>query len=353
MLVSCMIEELKMRRHFLENNSISTIYFGGGTPSVLSQKELYDIFNAIGLNYAIEPDTEITMEANPDDITLEKLKIWRSCGINRLSIGVQTFNLRSLRFLNRSHDARQAKTGIKTAKEAGFKNISCDLMFGLPNSSPEEWHNDLREVIKLKIQHLSVYGLTIEDKTVFGRWLKKGRLPRQNDDSMAHEYEYAVKLLIDSGFDHYEVSSFSKPGYTSRHNSNYWRQIAYLGIGPGAHSLKMPNRYFNRRNNNYYIKSILNGVLPCNYEKLNAVQIINEHILTRIRTNIGISTEWINQQLNINFSQIKEPILEECFRNNLLFEEENLLKTTSKGMLLADELTLQLSIDEFQLNKIQ
>jgi oxygen-independent coproporphyrinogen III oxidase len=261
-LVECLKTELELQQGYLDGEVIETLYFGGGTPSMLSGDELGSLVQDVRKYFPTAADAEITLESNPDDLSISNLECFRSNGINRLSIGIQSFEDEVLRFLNRAHDSIDAKTAVARSREAGFKNISIDLIYAIPGQSEEAWIHTIKTAIELDPEHISAYNLTIEPQTVFGNWSKKGKLNSVVDDLAARQLEILIDLLSKSGYQHYEVSNFCKPGFESRHNSSYWQRKKYLGIGPSAHSYNKESRQYNVRNNHTYVKSLSSHVIP-------------------------------------------------------------------------------------------
>jgi oxygen-independent coproporphyrinogen-3 oxidase len=286
-LAEAISKEIRFQQHYLEGEQIKTIYIGGGTPSLLSLPELILILKTIKDTQPVIDNAEITLEANPDDLTPAKLGELLAAGINRLSIGIQSFHPSLLAFLNRAHDAPAAHASVRSAYEAGFKNISIDLMYAMPNETDRMWIEDIQQAISFQPEHISSYSLTIEAKTVFGKWSTSGKLKPVADETAARHMEILMHELGKNGYEHYEISNFARPGYYSQHNSNYWRQEHYLGIGPSAHSYDGISRQFNINNNHLYIKAIRENKLNFEREVLTRENKINEYILTTLRTSWG------------------------------------------------------------------
>ena len=273
-----MLKELEMRKGFLNNEPVETIYFGGGSPSLLPKQYLQQFINA-ALEIAPGPDKkEITLEANPDDMSLEKLQDWKDVGVNRLSVGIQSFRDEDLQWMNRAHNAMEALSCIQKAKEVGFSNISIDLIYGIPDQSIETWKENLDRAIEADIQHISAYCLTIEKNTVFGKWKEQKKISEAPDEKTEQEFFMLKDHLNKAGFEHYEISNFAKPNSLSQHNTNYWRRKPYLGIGPSAHSFNGDQRLWNVRNNQVYIRSLDQGKLPIETEDLSTQNMYNEMI---------------------------------------------------------------------------
>lgn len=343
-MVKALCKEIVLQKDYISTKEIKTIYFGGGTPSLLEEKELHKILDTIQTNFSVSADAEMTMEVNPDDLSIEKLDVLSQSGINRLSIGIQSFNDDFLKFFNRAHNAQMAKESIPKARSAGFENISVDLIFGIPNQSMGQFENDLEKIIALNTEHLSIYGLTLEEKTVFGKWLKAKKIQAIDEELAANQLELIINELPKAGFRQYEISNFSKPGYESKHNSNYWTHEHYLGIGPSAHSYNGISRQSNIANNAKYISSVSSGKIPFDLEKLNPSQKINEYILTRIRTLEGIPLDQLKTQFNFDLvDNFKTTI--KTFKDSGLIVVDSNLHLTQNGKLVADSITESFMID--------
>lgn len=340
-MVLAMAKEITLQKKFL-NAPLDSVYFGGGTPSLLNQELLDILIDALHANFSIHPTAEITLEANPDDLNNEKLVALRKSGINRLSIGIQSFDDVMLRYLNRAHDSKTAYACLHNAREAGFNNISLDLIYAIPGLSPDLWKETLQVALQFKPEHISSYGLTIENKTVFGNWMKKGKLLVVDDENAASQFEVLMDLLTGSGYDQYEISNFCMPGFYSRHNSSYWKQIPYLGIGPSAHSYDGTARFFNVRNNAQYVKSIGDGQVPFESELLTRENKINEYLLTGLRTRWGCNLEYLQKELGDDMITRSGPYLQQMFDQGLMLLDQKTIRLTQKGRLLADKITADL-----------
>ena len=343
-LVQSIVKEIKIQHDYLGGEIIRTIYFGGGTPSMLGVRELALTLEAIRTSQNVMDGAEITLEANPDDLSLQKLKELSALGINRLSIGIQSFHQDILTFLNRAHDASTAVTCIRHAREAGFNNISIDLIYGIPNETDAEWKEDIRQAIALQPDHLSCYSLTIEPKTVFGKWSASGKLKPADDETAAHHLEILMDELERAGFEHYEISNFSKPGFQSKHNSSYWKQEKYLGLGPSAHSYNGSSRQFNVRNNNLYIRSLKNDLIPFEKEDLSREDLINEFILTTLRTQWGTNLKKLKQDFGYDLWNKNTDYLSKILKGELAILKDDVLMLTRKGKLLADKISSDLFV---------
>ena len=329
------------------NDQIHTIYFGGGTPSLLSQEELRLLFATIHQNYEVCNEAEVTLEANPEDLSTENATGFLEAGINRLSIGIQTFENERLKWMNRAHDSTQSSTAVANAREAGFKNISLDLIYAVPEHGQQGWILDLEKTIALNPEHISLYGLTIEPETVFGKWERDQKLVEVPESDAADQYLQAIDLLKKSGFLHYEVSNFGKKGYHSRHNHSYWSGVPYLGFGPGAHSFDgKDQRRFNIRNNAKYIKGINENEAQYETESLSPTQRRNEQILTGLRTAKGIRISDFDYGRKDSFINDHHSFINEMQQKNLVTLDNGHLSLRSHCFLVADEIALRLFFPE-------
>ncbi len=337
-LVDWMLKEIELRKNYLSTTQLDTVYFGGGTPSVLERDELAKILDFIRTNFVLVDSAELTMEVNPDDITEEKLLDYKTLGINRLSIGIQTFDDAQLVFLNRAHTAAHAIQSVKEAKAVGFSNISIDLIYGIPSPNHTIWEKDLDIVLSLDVQHISSYCLTIEPKTVFGHRLAKKEMEAENEVYNADQFEILIDKLQEHNFEQYEVSNFSKAGYCSQHNSNYWHGEHYLGIGPGAHSYDGNSRQYNVSNNTLYIQSLKKNELPVTIEQLDSKTQANEYIMTKLRTKWGIDYKEIEKKYNLSTEKLQKIIKKHEKMGNLKCTN-SLVILTKKGLFIADKIT--------------
>lgn len=297
-LLAGLKKELENRASELDSEEITTIYLGGGTPSVLLIDEQKELLNTIRQNYKVSDDAEITMEANPDDLSQAILSALREIGYNRLSMGIQSFSEADLKLMNRRHGVMQAVQSVKWAKNAGFKNISIDLIYGLPNQTIEEWERNVRIAVELDVQHISAYNLTYHEGTVFYDQLKKGILKELPDELSLQQFELLIRILKEAGFEHYEISNFCKPGLYSQHNSSYWKNKKYLGIGPSAHSFDLNSRRWNVSSIERYLQGIENNQSYSETEILTEQDRYNDCIITGLRTIWGVSEAWIKEEFS-------------------------------------------------------
>ena len=334
-LVDCLIKEIGLRKDYT-NETIETIYFGGGTPSILSTVQIQKILLTVKEHYTVSNDAEITLESNPDDITADKLQQWKAMGINRLSIGIQSFREEDLLWMNRAHNASQAYNCIKLAQEAGLNNITIDLIYGVPNLSDEHWKENIYTALSLNIPHLSCYALTVEPKTALDKLIQNKKKEAIDTDKQATHFLILMEALKNAGFEHYEISNFAIPGYRSKHNSSYWQGKHYIGIGPSAHSFNGNSRQWNIANNTLYTQSISNSILPSEIEILTLQQQFNEYVMTALRTIDGIDLNYLTERYgNDKFLHTKREINKWIIQGLALVSEKN-IKLTPSGKLMAD-----------------
>jgi oxygen-independent coproporphyrinogen-3 oxidase len=343
-LVNALIKEIELQKDYLSNRELTTIYFGGGTPSTLSPAELTAIFEAIHQHFAILPTAEITLEANPEDLTPSYLMQLKQLGVNRLSIGIQSFHAANLTFLNRNHDVSQAKKAIKDAQAIGLNNISIDLIYGIPSNNIEMLEEDLAAAVATGVQHISAYSLTIEPKTVFGHQLKKGELKETPEEGMSACFEFTHHYLENQGFTAYETSNFAKLGFESQHNSSYWKQESYLGIGPAAHSFNQKTRQWNVSNNATYVKQIAQGIIPAEVEELSPENQINEYIMTQLRTHWGVDLTYLSGRFAAIGVPFPENEISSWVSVGHAVIQNNRLILVGKGKLIADGLSAEIFV---------
>jgi oxygen-independent coproporphyrinogen-3 oxidase len=342
-MMKAMNQEIILRKDYLENDKeIESIYFGGGTPSLLNESELSLLFETIHQYYKIQKNIEITLEANPDDINKKNLEIWKKVGINRLSIGIQTFNDTILKNLNRSHNAQEALFSVKNAQEIGLENISIDLMYALPTQNESILKDDLEKALALQTPHISAYCLTIEEKTIFGKWLKQQKIKPIEEENSALHFEILSSFLKQNQYEQYEISNFAKDKKYAIHNSNYWKQKSYIGIGASAHSYNQKTRQFNISNNALYIKNIFENKIPATLDNLSLEDSINEYLLTGLRTIWGVDLQEIQSKKGINFLELQQKTIENLLTQGFVILKNEHLFLSENGKLLADEITVRL-----------
>lgn len=354
-MTAALVKEIQLRRKMAdsdeqkhlsviipEEEKVETIYFGGGTPSLISSEEISQIISTIKKNYQISSNAEVTLEANPDDINAQTINNWKSAGINRLSIGIQSFVERDLKWMNRAHNAEQALRSIELARQAGFNNFSIDLIFGTPGLSDEEWEKNIQTVIDLQVPHISSYALTVEPKTALQKMIELKKKENINDEAQARQFMILMQMLKDADYEHYEISNFAKPGFRSRHNSSYWQGEKYIGIGPSAHSFDGEARSWNVANNHAYTKSIAENKIPSELEVLTPSQKLNEYVMTSLRTAEGMDLDLIASTFsNAEKSRI-EKLLEQKVEKENFIRRGNKIILTGKGKLFADRIAVEL-----------
>lgn len=348
-MTEAIVQELLLRKDYLEDKHLSSVYFGGGTPSLLAEEELRSLFAMIDKCFTLAADAEITLEANPDDITAENLARWQSSPINRLSIGIQSFADADLVYMNRAHNAEEARRCIALAQSFGFNNLTVDLIYGTPTMSDFVWEKNVRTLIEAQVPHLSCYALTVEPKTALAHQIKTGKSPEVEEEKAARQFELLMRWLEDAGYEHYEISNFALPGHRAMHNSNYWRAHHYLGVGPSAHSFNGHSRQWNVANNAKYLQAIValkdGGVESAidlfEKEALSPADQYNEYILTGLRTSWGVSTT----KMEAPFKAFFEKNIQQYVDTKLVFEEDGVFVLTKEGRLLADRISSDLFFD--------
>ncbi|WP_445456671.1 radical SAM family heme chaperone HemW [Flavobacterium sp. HNIBRBA15423] len=338
-MVLALAKEIVLRKSEADNETIETIetiYFGGGTPSILSIGDLKQLIETVYQNYKVVDNPEITVEANPDDLSEERIIELSTNRVNRLSIGIQSFFEDDLKMMNRAHNATEAEKCLKIATKY-FDNISLDLIYGIPDSSNEKWKQNIEKALSFGIPHISSYALTVEPKTALDKFIQKGIINQPDDEVAQEQFHILVDALQKNGFVHYELSNFGKPDYFSKNNSAYWLGKKYIGIGPSAHSYDGVNRGWNVSNNTLYIKSIEEGKLPIEIETLTKKDRYNEYIMTGLRTIWGVSLERIEKEFGIKYLEYLQKQMQRFLDDNLLeIVDDSILKTTKKGKFLCD-----------------
>ncbi len=338
--ISSLIHEIELQKNYLGKNTlIETIYFGGGTPSLLSTDELDKIFKSLYANFSITKNAEITLEANPDDLSKTKLQELKLSPINRLSIGIQSFFEEDLKLMNRAHTAQNAENCIKESQQAGFENLTVDLIYGTPGLSNTNWKKNLAKVFDFGVPHLSSYSLTVEEKTPLESHIKKGKVKPVDEEQSAEQFLILVEETTKNGYEQYEISNFCKPGFHSRHNSNYWKGVKYLGLGPSAHSFDGNSRQWNVSNNFRYIKSIAENKIPSEKEILTTEQNFNEYMMTGLRTSTGISLEKVSTEFGEDYlSKLLTEAKNYLDCSKIILKRNHLILTNS-GKLIADRIS--------------
>lgn len=341
-MTAAICKEMVMRKSYLDRQQIDSIYFGGGTPSVLSESELCQILSIIRANFQVSENAEITFECNPDDLTAEYLRVLYEAGINRLSIGVQSFYDEDLKWMNRAHDSKQASESIRLAHIQGFQHISVDLIYGAPTLSDEAWKSNIETVLSFGINHISSYALTVEEKTALHNWVKMGKMKPMDEHKASSQFDVLMDTLIANDFLHYEISNFARAGHLAVHNTNYWKGIPYLGVGPSAHSYNGVTRSWNISNNSKYLDHLMLETLAFEEETLSEADRYNEYIMTGLRTMWGIDLEYIGSNFGLAYfetisQQIEQPSIQPWIRKN-----EYIITLTSSGKHFADRIASEL-----------
>lgn len=335
-------KEIEIRKNYLKDKEVQTVYFGGGTPSLLDINNLKLLLSTVSTNFDIAKNAEITLEANPDDLNAQFLHDLKQNQIHRLSIGIQSFNNKDLEFLNRRHNSGQAVESVKLAQKMGFTNISIDLIYGLDFSSDEQFRANVQQAVNLGVQHISAYHLTIEEKTKFYKLFEKGELSIIDEERSNQQFQYLVKALKKSGFEHYEISNFAKKGYIAKHNTNYWKQIPYLGVGPSAHSFDGNTRQWNISNLMRYNKALDNGSLFFEKETLTETDKFNDYILTSLRTKWGIDLDFIKNYFDKKYYKHLKKQSKSFISNNILRKKKEIITVKPESIFLTDYICTEL-----------
>ncbi len=334
-MVLALVKELQLRKDEFQDEVVETIYFGGGTPSILSMDDLRLLIDEVFQNYNVIDNPEITVEANPDDLNNESIRQLANSPINRLSIGIQSFFEDDLKLMNRAHNADEAKRCLEVATQH-FDNISVDLIYGIPNMSNEKWKQNIKTALSFGIPHISSYALTVEPKTALHSFIQKGIIPQPDDEVAQEHFQILVDTLTEHSFIHYELSNFGKENWFSKNNSAYWLGKKYIGIGPSAHSYDGEKRGWNVSNNSFYIKSIQENKLPIETEVLSKTDRYNEYVMTGLRTIWGVSLDRIETEFGTKYLDYLNQQSQKYIEDHLLFVDENILRTTKKGKFLSD-----------------
>ena len=341
-LVNYIVKELNIRKDYLKNETISTIYFGGGTPSILSRDQFSEILNGIFAVYTVEENTEITFEANPDDLTVDFFDSIKHLPFNRISIGIQSFDDNDLKRINRRHTSDQAITAVKNAKNAGFDNISIDLIYGLPLQSIEDWEKQLDIALSLNIQHVSAYGLTYEEGTALWKQREKGLVKPIIDETMNEMYLLLVKKMKEKGFEAYEISNFALDGFRSKHNSSYWKQNSYLGIGPSAHSYDLVSRQWNVASIKAYISALENNTPYFEKEELTLYDRYNDYVMVSLRTSDGLDFDFLSSEFGQNLATYFLDNIRIYIENNSVIQSEKKYRLSPQGIMISNQILIQL-----------
>ncbi len=341
-MIEAIAKEILLRENELRGADIQTLYIGGGTPTVCSISQLSNIINAVKNIVDLSKLKEFTIECNPEDLTKEYLAGLKSLGITRLSIGIQSFDDDILRFFNRRHDSSRAKTAVKDAKDIGFDNITIDLIYGVDGFAEEAWHKSVTEALKLGVQHISAYHLTIDKGSVLGYKLGKGEIKLIDEDLSQSQFDYIHSTLTDAGFEHYEVSNYATQGYRAVHNSNYWKGLEYFGFGASAHSYNGKQRFWNISNNRKYIEQIEANTLPVQSEDLTLTDNYNEYVMISLRTSDGVDLQHILQKFGKDYYNYFLTSAEQFLKSGLLVAQDNTIKIPSEDFLVSDSVITEL-----------
>ncbi len=341
-VVAAISKEAVLQKEYTGKGIIETIYFGGGTPSLLDKDDLEQILQTLHMHFPVDANAEITLEANPDDITAKKLQDWKAVGINRLSMGVQSFFEEDLQWMNRAHHANEALSSIKLALDY-FDNITIDLIYGSPGLTNEKWKENVKTAIQLGIPHLSCYALTVEPKTPLDKLIRLQQKADVDPDAQSAQFLLLMEWMAAAGYEHYEISNFAKPGWRSKHNSAYWQGKTYLGLGPAAHSFNGHERQWNVSNNNLYVAAIQKGELPIEKETLTPDQQLNEYVMTALRTMEGIQLNILDEKHGVDAIAFRKKAAGYIHTGHIT-EKNGCLILTNEGKLLADGIAASLFV---------
>ena len=342
-MIAALVREIALQQSYLEGQTIETVYFGGGTPSLLSDAELMQLWDAIEKHFPQQDLKEITLEANPDNLTPQYVKELKNTPVNRLSIGIQSFQDKDLHYMNRAHTASEADYAVKLAQDNGWENISIDLIYGTPTMTDKEWLRNIQTAIALGVPHISSYALTVEPQTALAHAITKGKSKEPDNSQTAAQFEQLMRSLQEAGYEHYEISNFALPGKYAVHNTNYWRGKHYLGLGPSAHSFNTVSRQWNVANNPAYIKSLLaEGKAPFEREVLSFEDRFNEYLMTSLRTMWGTDLKHIVQTFGADVATDLQQRSEEYLDKGWMLLEEQHMRLTSAGKLFADRIAGEL-----------
>jgi len=345
-MVDAICTEIRLKKDRVPTESIGSIYFGGGTPSVLPVKAFEKIFNTLSSCFSISSAAEITIEANPDDLDPHKIKALKQLPINRFSIGIQSFFEEDLIWMNRAHTAIEAETCIKRSQDAGFENLSIDLIYGYPLLTDQKWTHNIEKAIALKTPHISAYSLTVEAKTALANAIQKGKQLALSDEQSVAQFLLLNQKLTAAGFEQYEISNYSLPGRYAVHNTNYWRGVPYLGIGPSAHGFDGNTRYLNIANNAKYLASLAKKQLPETREELSIIDQFNEYIMTALRTQWGVDLNHISSNFGRSYAEQTRSQASKYIANEKIINHNDILTLSSQGKLFADGIASSLFAEE-------
>lgn len=342
-VVAALLQEIVLQKDYLGGAVLNSVYFGGGTPSLLTEQELDLLFNAIYKHFSVQNDAEITLEANPDDLDLYTLNVLHESPVNRLSIGIQSFREEDLKLMNRAHAVEQARACLKLAKEVGFEKLTADLIYAMPNMSDADWVQNLDALLQYDLPHFSAYALTVEAKTALHKFVKDGKVKPASDADQKRQFDLLIDMAVSRGYEHYEISNFAKPGQRALHNSSYWKAEPYLGIGPSAHSFNGHSRQWNVSNNTKYVQALEKDELPATIEQLSIYDQFNEQLLTGLRTSEGVNLERMELRFGANMiAQLRAALLD--LKDDWYQLRNNQLALTRSGKHFADLIASDLFI---------
>lgn len=344
-MLAAMEKEIALQAHYLNDRAIESIYFGGGTPSLLEADEVSRLIDAVVGHFDIQSDAEITLEANPDDLNNVKVAAMRNTPVNRFSIGIQSFFEEDLCWMNRAHNAVEALEAIQRVQDSGYGNITADLIYGYPLLTDRKWLQNIGRLLDFGVPHISAYCMTVEPQTALASFIRRGKQTPIDDGQGATQFELLMDELAAAGYEQYEISNFAKPEQYARHNSNYWKGVPYLGIGPSAHSFDGHSRQWNVRNNAKYIRAIQNGVVPHEREELSEADRLNEYIMTALRTQWGLNLDYIDAQFRASYSGVVRAELESLVIRGEVTLLGKVATLTKKGKLVADRVAAELFVD--------
>ena len=345
-LLAALLQEIYLQKDYLKGETIETVYIGGGTPSLLTAQEINQLFETLHQHFDIKSDAECTLEANPDDLTPQSLHKFHQTPINRFSIGIQSFLAADLTYMNRAHNVQQALQCVPMTQDAGFENISIDLIYGTPTLNNESWIKNMETAFEWKVPHISAYGLTVEENTALAHLIEKKKVLAPTDEKAQEQMLILMEKMAENGYEHYEVSNFSKPNHRSKHNTSYWLGKKYVGLGPAAHSYNQISRQWNIAHNVKYIKSIKDNILPAEIEILTEVQKFNEYLMVSLRTSWGADLNKIKNDFPSSYFQHLSREIQVFLSTQKAFIENDQLRLTPTGILIADYLTAQLFVEE-------
>lgn len=340
-LLQSLAKEIHLQKDYLAGQTVETIYFGGGTPSLLSAGDVNKLLNAITDHHTVKTGAEITLEANPDDLDKAKVQAYKQTAINRFSIGIQSFFNEDLQWMNRVHRAAEAEAAVKRAQDAGFENITADLIYGYPLLTDQKWKYNLDKIFELDIPHVSSYSITVEPRTALASFISKKKTPEMSETQSAEQFITLMDAMQSNGFEHYEISNFSKPGRYSRHNSNYWKGVKYLGIGPSAHSFNGESRQWNVRNNGKYSQALESGHIPAEIEVLSETNRLNEYIMTSLRTMWGLNLDELSSIAPASAYELLKAA-QPFFDKGWIRQNDKTIFLTQTGKLYADHIAAEL-----------